>query len=652
MLFFSREPQPFHLLPTLYNCFSLYLDFKLSVWFVKMSDGSQSGYAEALNSCPHSKHHIKEDLRSKDLPQGDSKVACSVDGCDVDKENWLCLTCLLPFCGRFAQQHMVAHFESTGHCIASGLADLSFWCYECDSYINHQTIEPVWKVYYALHCQKFGEAPPFQPSFGFDRRSEAGGAEGGAESKADAAPSVHTPSDQAAQALPNAELNVNDQPSDEVDMDAVPPEAGQADSGGQAGQLEAGGRVPPSEDHPEASAGNAEAQQEAKQEGKQEGKQEEAQEEAHGGLEIEGLSAEQLADPVIDKILGTIYGNALGDAVGLSTEFLAKSDVLRLYGDGPIPFPDFVPNRHNRRWTKGDWTDDTDQMILIMQTIISKGKADERDFGRRLVRWIDHGFKELGDLGGMGLGMTVGRVCKDANFTKDPHSVSRRVWEASGKQLAANGAVMRTAILGCFQHNQLQQVVANSEKIARVTHFDERCVASCVFVAVAIALLVQGRPADTQQQVEAIIQEANAWCGPILASEQEDGKEGGRYRDEFARHVSAADLAALRLADDSGIGYTLKCLGCGVYGLRSSKDFKGTIDDVAKEAGDADTNGAVCGAVMGAKIGYSRLPRDWLQALPHKTWLDKQVVAFLRVAGLIPAAKDPSLLNRLKNWIK
>lgn len=32
-----------------------------------------------------------------------------------------------------------------------------------------------------------------------------------------------------------------------------------------------------------------------------------------------------------------------------------QKEVLKLYGDKPIPFPDFVRNRHNSRWEEGDW---------------------------------------------------------------------------------------------------------------------------------------------------------------------------------------------------------------------------------------------------------------------------------------------------------
>ena len=43
------------------------------------------------------------------------------------------------------------------------------------------------------------------------------------------------------------------------------------------------------------------------------------------------------------------------------------------------------------------------------------------------------------------------------------------------------------------------------------------------------------------------------------------------------------------------------------------------------KAGDADTNGAVAGALLGCKLGASQLPESWLNGLAHKDWLDRHI---------------------------
>jgi ADP-ribosylglycohydrolase len=40
----------------------------------------------------------------------------------------------------------------------------------------------------------------------------------------------------------------------------------------------------------------------------------------------------------------------------------------------------------------GDWTDDTDQMILIMDTLLElKGDLDPVNFGKKLSHWLSFG---------------------------------------------------------------------------------------------------------------------------------------------------------------------------------------------------------------------------------------------------------------------
>ena len=46
-------------------------------------------------------------------------------------------------------EHMVMHQESTGHKIALSMADLSVWCYVCDSYLDNHVS---WLQY--LTCQQ------------------------------------------------------------------------------------------------------------------------------------------------------------------------------------------------------------------------------------------------------------------------------------------------------------------------------------------------------------------------------------------------------------------------------------------------------------------------------------------------------------------
>lgn len=55
---------------------------------------------------------------------------------------------------------------------------------------------------------------------------------------------------------------------------------------------------------------------------------------------------------------------------------------------------------HFSRWVQGDWTDDTDQLLLILQMIVeSKGRVEKCAFAEKMINWRNNGFKELNDVG-------------------------------------------------------------------------------------------------------------------------------------------------------------------------------------------------------------------------------------------------------------
>eukprot|EP01084_Bolivina_argentea_P101547 182037_1 len=128
------------------------------------------GFAEAKNKCSHVSIHnccaprttAPENERAQALATILTEPTCSIPDCN-QTECWFCLSCHTLFCGRYANNHMSIHREQSddqSHCIAMGVGDLSFWCYECDSYINHLTIQNVFEVYKIAHIAKHGEPIP------------------------------------------------------------------------------------------------------------------------------------------------------------------------------------------------------------------------------------------------------------------------------------------------------------------------------------------------------------------------------------------------------------------------------------------------------------------------------------------------------------
>lgn len=102
-------------------------------------------------------------------------------------------------------------------------------------------------------------------------------------------------------------------------------------------------------------------------------------------------------------------------------------------------------------------------------------------------------------------------------------------------------------------------------------------------------------------------------------------------RTEFLWYTNKdRTLQDLQLDERDKIGYTYKCMASGFYGLRSTRSFSETLNDLIREGGDADTNGAVCGSLYGARYGIRALPLDWIEKMPHLQWFHERIVKLIK----------------------
>lgn len=144
-------------------------DVQAAIDWLLDNGAEDKGGAVELKHCPHvAKIGYQRLIRRHQLKLGD---AC-LHGCGGD-ENWICLLCGEIRCGRYGHRHSMMHWQKTrdeenatvtiaeaaagdsslGHCLALGVKDLSLWCYECESYVEHETLQPLVKH---LERLKFG----------------------------------------------------------------------------------------------------------------------------------------------------------------------------------------------------------------------------------------------------------------------------------------------------------------------------------------------------------------------------------------------------------------------------------------------------------------------------------------------------------------
>ncbi|EWC46502.1 hypothetical protein DRE_04225 [Drechslerella stenobrocha 248] len=362
-------------------------------------------------------------------------------------------------------------------------------------------------------------------------------------------------------------------------------------------------------------------------------------------------------DVLIDKIKGIAVGNALGDTIGLYTEFMNREQAGDAYPKPNFRLTDPITplhvDRHRARFEERAWTDDTDQMLLILLSYLhNNGSLTSLDFAARLHTWIAMGLRCLDRLP-LGIGNTVGMVVTHPEFLQDPVMVSKRRWIQTKCVNAANGAVMRTSIIAPMYINDSEDATYRATvDVALVTHSDPRCLVSCVAVVALLRALMKGE-LTTEAQIDEYLEHAWAWVvenvlGELLIDEEGDRIEEEQYSFDKEEYLAYCRVPAKKQYDDSKegmvvddrrMGYTYIALGTAVWCLRrvmlGKDDFKSVITRLIMMGGDADTNGAVAGALVGAYSGYNAIAPEWRDGLRYSDWLLKKVESMCIISGVI-----------------
>ncbi|HEY9701323.1 MAG TPA: ADP-ribosylglycohydrolase family protein, partial [Allocoleopsis sp.] len=188
-------------------------------------------------------------------------------------------------------------------------------------------------------------------------------------------------------------------------------------------------------------------------------------------------------------------------------------------------------------------------------------------------------------------------------------------WENSEGNAAANGGIMRTSVLGIWEYLESDRLIENVEKVCKITHFDPRCVGSSVAVSLVISYLLQG-VTDLPKLITEI-EEKVAHYHPSIS--------------EYFALCKHSNIEELHLGDKHNMGYTLKTMAAGFWALQYAKSYEDGILKIIHQGGDADTNAAVAGGILGAKFGYNNIPQKWIEELAYRAQLTAKVTEFIEL---------------------
>lgn len=296
---------------------------------------------------------------------------------------------------------------------------------------------------------------------------------------------------------------------------------------------------------------------------------------------------------------GTLLGVAAGNALGIPAEGHSRRSVERSFHGGPT---EVDPSEQ-----AAPWDDDLAQTAVLAEAL-AEGELDFDDLARRFVTW--------GQTNGRGIGHLTSEVLDQLTGGESASSAARVVWERRPLSSAGNGAVMRCSPVALRWRASGRNLVRDARASALVTHYDPLCEWSTVVMSVTLALLLSGAPVD----LNTLAAHIDATGAP----------------DEVATAIRAAGRGGLRgfeLDDPMDMGYTIKGMQVGLWAATSADaDFEAVLTEVVGEGGDTDTNGAIAGAVMGARLGAGAIPGLWLDNIARTDRLVELADALLEKA--------------------
>jgi ADP-ribosyl-[dinitrogen reductase] hydrolase len=305
-----------------------------------------------------------------------------------------------------------------------------------------------------------------------------------------------------------------------------------------------------------------------------------------------------------DRYAGTLLGLACGDALGGPVEFLNRDVIAARLEKGVSEFI-------GGGWLHldpGEVTDDTQQALILAESLTAKGLDLDR-FATGLVAWFRSNPKDIGNTTRIALeALAAGTAPLDAGA---------EALTARGEQsAAANGAVMRCAPVALRFRRQPDRLVRASLDSARVTHAEARASWGTVAVNQAIVHLLNGGVIAAAPAAAVVGIPNEEVCEAVLDA-------AGRQRNE----VRAG-------------GFVLETIGASFWSLLNASSAREAVEMAVALGDDADSTGAVTGALAGAAYGASALPETWVQIVQFRDRLESEAVRLLDLSDSDPATED------------
>lgn len=282
---------------------------------------------------------------------------------------------------------------------------------------------------------------------------------------------------------------------------------------------------------------------------------------------------------------GSLLGTGLGDSIGRSRE-----------GGGRLEPEEVLGSIKKKELLR--YTDDTQQMISLAEAIVWRGRFDGEVFAERLVENFD-------PLRGYGPGSV--RVIRAIEAGENWEKPASRAFGGEGSY--GNGSSMRVAPVGLFCHQDLNELREVARESSRITHTHRLGLEGAVLQASSVAVATRLDPL-LDLRIDSFLEDL--WS---LLKEQEYERKLDSISELLEADPTMSDVVD-RLGNGveahNSVPTALYCF------LSHSESFEDAVSHAVGLGGDADTIGAMTGAISGAYLGSEKIPESWKEKLEDR----------------------------------
>ena len=273
------------------------------------------------------------------------------------------------------------------------------------------------------------------------------------------------------------------------------------------------------------------------------------------------------AEEIVSRARAAFIGMALGDALGAPAEFMTRGEIRDKY----LVLKEMVGGGW-LRLKPGQVTDDTEMSLCIARAIAKAGGWSFIGIADNLAAWLKSKPIDVGD------------TCRRGIRNYLLHGVLEtppNEWDGG------NGAAMRMLPVALFTLGDTPFLERCALQQAHLTHNHALSDAACVTLGKLVHLALTGLSLR-------------------------------RMRREADQLVAEFHSFGFDPYKGMATGYVVDTMQTVLHCFFRSRSFEGCVIDTVNQGGDADTTGAIAGALAGAYYGESGIPERWRKKLDRK----------------------------------